>query len=75
MFIQNAQIHSYSTRQASKLHVPKGQSSVVYKTAQYKGIYLWNYICNKIDYNCAISHYKYKLRAYLFANDIPPIST
>ena len=75
MFIQNAQIHSYSTRQASKLHVPKGKSGVVYKTAKYKGIYLWNYICNKIDYNCAISHYKYKLRAYLFANDIPPIST
>ena len=35
MFIINADIHNYSTRQSRKLHV--GKSSMVYKTVKYRG--------------------------------------
>ena len=73
MFIINADIHNYSTRQSKKLHVPIGKSSLVYKRAKYRGIYLWNYVSDKYNNNCGILSYKQLLRSNILHNNIPQI--
>ena len=69
MFIQ------YETRQSRKLHVPKGNISILYRTIKHKGSYLWNFVYDKISYSCGISFYKKCLKTFLLENDIPTTST
>ena len=75
IFVFNLNVHSYETRQSRKLHVPKGNISLLYRTIKHKGTYLWNFVYDKISYSCGISFYKKCLKTFLLENDIPTTST
>ena len=62
MFVTNADIHCYNTRQRHQLHVPISQSATLFKTIRVKGVSVWNSIMNMVDIQCSIGTYKYRLR-------------
>ena len=37
---------------------------------KYIGVSVWNYLFNKIDHNCSLVIFKWRLRKYLLFNDI-----
>ena len=58
MFIRNYEIHSYNTRQSTKIHVPKVKTAAYHNSFKYKGTLLWNFISDKINCNCSLAAYK-----------------
>ena len=43
-FIKNSEIHSYETRQAEKMHVPKYNKTAAQKIVRYRCVKVWNYV-------------------------------
>ena len=70
MFIRNYEIHSYNTRQSTKIHVPKVKTAAYHNSFKYKGTLLWNFISDKINCNCSLAAYKHQLKLYLLKNNI-----
>ena len=69
MFQKNYQHHSHSTRSSCKFRIPLFRLSNLQKSFLYKGIVIWNYISNVIDYNCSIYSFKMRLKFYLKNNN------
>ena len=70
MFLINKNVHSHSTRQINKMHIPLAKTVMVKRSLRYRGVTVWNYISDKFDYNCSISVYKKKLKKYLLSHEI-----
>ena len=70
MFLINKNVHSHSTRQINKMHIPLAKTAMVKRSIRYRGVTVWNYISDKFDYNCSISVYKKKLKKYLLSHEI-----
>ena len=72
MFVNNSDVHSYSTRHAHNLRVTSNHktklSEQFIRTAV---ISIWNHISFIIDTNCSICTFKYKLKRYLLCHNIP----
>ena len=70
MFEINANVHSYSTRQRNKLHVPVAKYKCLQLSVRCKGVSVWNIISSKLDIYCSIFSYKSALRKLLPAEDV-----
>ena len=71
LFICNKDIHKYYTRQFNKLHIPKVNLSGSKKSISNEGVIIWNFVSDKIVYNCSLLTYKHNLKNYLLYNDVP----
>ena len=65
MFQFNRSVHTYSTRQAEHLHIPKAKLNCVIKSVRVKGVKAWNFVKNKIDVHCSIYCFKKRVHRLL----------
>ena len=63
-FIKNSEIHSYATRQAEKMHVPKYNKTAAQKIARYRCVKVWNYVSTIMSTQCSIISFKSNLKSF-----------
>ena len=63
-FIKNNEIHSYETRQAEKMHVPKYNKTVAQKIVRYRCVKVWNYVSTIMSTQCSIISFKSNLKSF-----------
>ena len=71
MFVLNTEIHGHFTRQYNCYHSPVWRLEVRRRTISVQGPYFWNLIRKKIDCNCSISTFKFRIKSFLINNDVP----
>jgi hypothetical protein len=69
IFVSNWVVHRYPTRQIYKFHVPKARLSIFQKSIRFTGVFWWNYISDKLIYDCGIYTYKSKLKDFILHSD------
>ena len=69
-FKTTTEVHSRLTRQKDKLYLPFTRLEIVKKSIRYKGVTVWNNICDNIQTNCSLYCFKHKLKSYLLQNEI-----
>jgi hypothetical protein len=65
LFIENASIHSYPTRNATKLRIPRVRTTLADKFIRKTGVKFWNDITENIDTNLSIFSFKKFLKKFL----------
>jgi hypothetical protein len=70
MFMFNRDVHIHFTRQINKIHVPLAKTLIVKRSIRYRGVTVWNYLSDKLDYNCSKSVYRQRLKTYILSNGI-----
>ena len=65
MFSINKEIHDHFTRQSNKLRVPKCNKTTIQTNVRFRGVKIWNYICNVVYYDCSLSCFKCNLKGCL----------
>ena len=70
LFKTTTEVHSRLTRQKDKLYLPFTRLEIVKKSIRYKGVTVWNNICDNIQTNCSLYCFKHKLKSYLLQNEI-----
>ena len=68
LFRKNSQIHSYNTRQASALHIPRVRTAFALNTLACTGPKFWNSLPIDVTRSISISVFKRKLKLYLLSN-------
>ena len=68
-FTRNNQIHSYNTRQHSKLHVSKITSAKAAQFFRICGVKMYNYFVTRINFDAKVSPFKKQLKVYILDND------
>ena len=63
-FIKNSEIHSYATRQAEKMHVPKYNKTAAQTIARYRCVKVWNYVSTIMSTQCSIISFKSNLNSF-----------
>lgn len=74
LFLQNADVHDYFTRQSYLLHVPFSSSSKTCKTLRFRGVFIWNKILHVLKTNGTISIFKQNIKKALLTKTLLPIS-
>ena len=69
LFRDNKNVHNYCTRQADQIHVPVDKCNYMQKVISFKGVRLWNYVSQFIDYDRSFISYKIAIRNYIVADD------
>ncbi len=69
MFIKNEDIHRYSTRNCSKLVLPRGRTTLFQGTFRYKGVLIWNHLSEHDLNTQTFNAFKNKLKMYLLNCD------
>ena len=69
MFIRNNELHNYSTRRSLQFHVPLVKTAIRQKSICYKGVYLWNKVCDKVNTDCTIGTFKSRVFNLLVNDD------
>ena len=70
MFVSNSSVHSYNTRRSELLHVPSWKLEIVRRSIRIQGVHIWNFMSDKIDYNCLPATYKCNVKRHLLKNEI-----
>ena len=70
MFHKSSEIHTYHTRQAQKLIIPKVRTTAMKKSIYNLSVTLWNKIEDVISIQCSIFTFKKLVRKYLLFNDL-----
>ena len=65
IFVMNETIYDYDTRQRNDFHLPKPKSNLLRKTVAFKGVIIWKYIRDNIDFNCSYACFKQRLKCTL----------
>ena len=65
MFSINKEIHDHFTRQSNKLHVPKCNKTITQTNVRFRGVKIWNYICDVVYFHCSLSCFKCNLKEFL----------
>ena len=65
MFTTSEDIHSYPTRQRANLRLPQGRTAIIHKTFRFKATHIWNEMARKVDHNCFLPTFMYKLKNYI----------
>ena len=69
LFRDNKSIHNYCTRQADQFHVPVAKRNYMQKVISFKGVRIWNYVSQFIDYDRSFISYKIAIRNYIVSDD------
>ena len=73
LYKRNVDVHTYFTRQRTKLNIPKTRLEIYKKTMKYVGVKVWNYCLDRIEFDCSFLTYKRRLKIYIVNNEIPAI--
>ena len=65
LFRRNSDVHTYSTRQANYLHVPKVSSELGKMSFKYQAVKIWNNIHKFLKVDIKIGTFKKHLKSYL----------
>ena len=68
MFRKNNQIHSYNTRQATALHIPRVRTAFALNTLAFTGPKFWNSLPVDVTRSVNVSVFKRKLKLLLLSN-------
>ena len=66
-FVNNSQVHSYSTRQVMKLHLPLYKTSRGQFAIKYRAVIMWNNYVHLIDSSLSLFRYKKNLKNALLS--------
>lgn len=66
IFVQNFNVHSYSTRQTKHFHLPKLRLTSSLNSLSYTGIKYWNNLNNSIQESTTLSRFKKICKTQLF---------
>ena len=69
-YIYNNSVHSYNTRQCTRLHVPVARTDMRNRTIRFKGVTILNYFSTVIEQNCSIYTYKRNLKRYILSSAV-----
>ena len=69
LFRDNQSVHNYCTRQADQLYVPVAKRNYMQKVISFKGVRIWNYVSQFIDYDRPFISYKIAIRNYIVSDD------
>ena len=69
----NITYHEHNTRRARCLHSPIGRSEAIYKTFNYRGVHIRNYISLKVNTDVLYACFKKLVRHHLQSNRTPLI--
>ena len=61
---KNSEIHSYATRQAEKIYVPKYKKTAAQKIVRYRCVKVWNYVSTIMSIQCSIISFKSNLKFF-----------
>ena len=67
-FTVNSAIHNYRTRQRDKLRAPLCKTGIMRNSIRVKGVYLWNYIFDRVQIECTITLFKRNLRNLILSD-------
>ena len=70
MFIQNRDIHSYTTRQADLYHVPVAKKDTLLRYFRFRAIQIFNNYVHILDYNNNKKLFKKILGIHLINSDV-----
>ena len=65
LFTRTNEIHNRVTRQSDKFYIPFSRLSAVCKSVRFKGLLIWNSICDDVDVFCSIGTFKSHLKKNL----------
>ena len=65
MFSINKEIHDHFTRQSNKLHVPRCNKTITQTNVRFRGVKIWNYICDVVYFYCSWSCFKCNFKEFL----------
>ena len=68
LFTRNLDLYSYETRQAYLFHVPKARTDYMQRAISVKGVYIWNRIAKRINYDCSTLTFKVGVKKYIIDN-------
>ena len=68
-FVENSEIHNYSTRGRCKLRVPAFRLEIMKMSIRVKGVYIWNFVYNYILPDCSFYSFRISLRNLLIGNE------
>ena len=69
LFVENKNVHDYYTRQADQFHVPVAKRNYMQKMIRYKGVCIWIYSSQIIDYDRPFISYKIAIRNHVVSDD------
>ena len=69
LFLENKNVHDYYTRQADQFHVPVAKRNYMQKIIRYKGVFIWNYLSQLLDYDRSFISYKIAIRNHVVSDD------
>ena len=69
LFLENKNVHDYYTRQADQFHVPVAKRNYMQKIIRYKGVCIWNYLSQFVDYDRSFLSYKIAIRNHGVSDD------
>ena len=70
MFVLNANVHGYYTRQADMIHSPPWRLEIVRRSIRVQGTKFWNMMLGKINHDCSTASYKCQMKRYLLGNNL-----
>ena len=70
IFVQNTDIHSHYTRQATNYHIPSIRTSFAHKTIKFEGPKLWNSLGDSLKRSGNFSTFKNKYKSILLGKYI-----
>ena len=68
--LYNHSIHAYDTRQSDWAHAPAWRLEVVRRSIRVQGVIYWNFMSNKMDYDCSPVAYKCQMKRFLLYNNL-----
>ena len=70
LYTINNEIHQYSTRLATRIHIPKVRTNLLKHTIRYAGAIIWNHLYNVVPFECSLDTYRKRLKYYNLTNDL-----
>ena len=64
LFTKNNEYHDYNTRHSSSLHLTVGRGEAIYRSFNFHGINIWNYL--KMHVPIGVSYLRLKNNSFLF---------
>lgn len=64
-FTRNSEVHRYSTRQQSDLHVCRANSALGQRSLKIRGCSIWNGLPTSLKEPCSVKCFRSKLKRYL----------
>ena len=69
-FSINKEIHDHFTRQSNKFRVPKCNKTTIQTNVPFRGVKIWNYMCNVVYYGCSLSCFKISRSVWFIVHHI-----